>query len=363
MTTLGIDGHRLAGSRSGVGRYLTALLREWALTESPFDETVLFAPAGIDPDALPPTHPFRVEEISGRGSWAFHWGVGRAARHVDLLFCPSYAAPLTYRGPFVVTVHDTLSALMPLEPGLREGLRHRATRRSARRARHVLTGSESSRQDIGQVYGVPLTRVTVTPYGCGAEFFVPPVPGQGEDVRARYALSGVPFFLFVGKQASRRNLQVLIEAFAAARTRSGMPHVLVLTGAGRMPELVGADFVRVTGYVPEPDLHVLYHEAEAFVYPSSYEGFGLPVLEAMAAGTPVLTARNSSLVEVAGDGALLVDEPSRDALEEALARLLTDGELREQLAARGRERARQFPWSRTAAQTMTTLASASSTAR
>jgi glycosyltransferase involved in cell wall biosynthesis len=362
VTTLGIDGHRLAGSRSGVARYLSELLREWATAETPFDEIVVFVPTGTDSDALPPTHAFRVEEVSGEGSRAFHWRLGRAARHVDLLFCPSYAAPLAYRGAFVLTVHDALTTLMPLPADRRERLRHHATKRSARRALHVLTGSESSRRDICDVYGVPPTRVTVTPYGCGAEFFVPPTPARVVDVRGLYALAGVPFFLFVGKHARRRNLRVLIDAFAAARARSGAPHALVLVGAGPF-EPVGEDFVRVTGYVSEADLHALYHEAEAFVYPSSYEGFGLPVLEAMAAGTPVLTARNSSLVEVAGDAAVFVDEPRLDALEEALTGLLTDAGLRERLAVRGKERARQFPWSRTAAQTMTTLASASSTAR
>ena len=122
----------------------------------------------------------------------------------------------------------------------------------------------------------------------------------------------------------------------------------------------GRDFVRVTGYVPEQDLHVLYHEAELFVYPSSYEGFGLPVLEAMAAGTPVLTARNSALEEVAGDAALLVDEPRMDLLAGALAELLSDDALRQRLSERGRQRARLFPWSRTAADTMAVLAAVAS---
>ena len=118
--------------------------------------------------------------------------------------------------------------------------------------------------------------------------------------------------------------------------------------------------MRVTGYLPEDELHVLYHEADAFVYPSSYEGFGLPVLEAMAAGTPVLTARNSALVEVAGDAALFVAEPGRAQLAEALTALLKDDELRARLSEQGRQRARRFPWSRTAEETMTVLASVSS---
>ena len=338
-------------------------MREWADTETQFGEIVVFVPEGVAADALPPKHSFRVHELSGAGGAAFHWGLGRAARHVDLLFCPSYAAPLAYRGPFVVTVHDALSALMPPHPGLRQRLRHRSTRRSARRARHVITVSETSRRDVVEAYGVPQSRITAVPNGCGAEFFVPPTAAAAEDVRRRYSLAG-PFCLFVGKFARRRNLPTLVEAFAQARARAGMSHALVLAGESDAAEPLEdtPEFVRVTGYVPEQDLHVLYHEAEMFVYPSSYEGFGLPVLEAMAAGTPVLTARNSALVEVAGEAALLVDEPSRDLLADALTTLLTDAALRAQLSERGRQRARLFPWSRTASETMAVLAAVSSAA-
>jgi glycosyltransferase involved in cell wall biosynthesis len=369
VSVLGIDGHRLAGERSGVGRYIAELLREWARSDVPFAEVVVFVPAGVEADSLPPKHPFRVHEVAGTGGAAFHWTLGRAAaRDVDLLFCPSYAAPLAYRGPFVVTVHDALSALMPPHPGLRQRLRHRATRRSARKARHVITVSEASRRDVSRAYRVSLSDITAVPNGCGAEFFVPPTPALAEDVRARYSLTGVPFFLFVGKFARRRNLPTLVEAFADARSRVSTAHALVLAGENTFGEPVReaaaavglTDAVRLPGYVPEQDLHVLYHEADAFAYPSSYEGFGLPVLEAMAAGTPVLTARNSALVEVAGDAALLVDEPRRDLLADALAALLSDAPLRERLSGRGRQRARLYPWSRTAEETMAVLAAVSS---
>jgi glycosyltransferase involved in cell wall biosynthesis len=363
VSVLGVDGHRLTSSRSGVGRYVAELLREWATVETPFDEIAVFVPPGLDASALPPRHPYRVETLSGTGGLAFHWGLARAASGVDLLFCPSYAAPLAYRGPFVVTVHDALSALLPPEPGIRQRLRHRATARSAKSARRVITVSEASRVDVAREYGVPLSRVTAVPNGCGAEFFVPPTPAQAEDVRRRYRLDQVPFCLFVGKFARRRNLPVLAEAFEEARSRANVPHVLMLVGENSTDEpLSESERLRIPGYVPEHDLHVLYHEADAFVYPSSYEGFGLPVLEAMAAGTPVLTARNSALAEVAGDAALFVDDPTREQLAGALVTLLTDAALKERLSELGRQRARLFPWSRTAAETMDVLAAVSSAA-
>jgi glycosyltransferase involved in cell wall biosynthesis len=358
---LGIDAHRLAGDRSGVGRYVSELLREWSRASPPFDDVVVFVPDGLDDAMLPSGHPFTVRAIGGGGSVAFHWRLARAARHVDLLFCPSYAAPLAYRGPFVVTVHDALSALLPPQSGVRQRLRHHATARSARRARHVITVSEASRRDVCREYGVTPENVTAIPNGCGAEFFVPPTPAQAALVRAHYSLMEVPYCLFVGKHARRRNLPLLAEAFTAARLRTGAPHELVLVGENVAGEEIGetGSAVRVLGYVPEADLHVLYHEAELFVYPSSYEGFGLPVLEAMASGTPVLTARNSALEEVAGDAALLVDEPTKEALADALAQLLTDEALRERLSALGRQRARQFSWERTAHATMDVLVAAS----
>ena len=340
------------------------MLREWAGANTPFGEIVVFVPEDLQPESCLRVMRFPFTSCPGTGGLAFHWGLGRAARRVDLLFCPSYAAPLAYRGPFVVTVHDALSALMPPHPGLRQRLRHRSTRSSARRARHVITVSETSSRDIATAYGVPASRITAVPNGCGADFFVPPTAGAADDVRRRYSLDGSPFCLFVGKFARRRNLPTLVEAFAEARGRAGMSHALVLAGQSDAAEPLDdvPDFVRVTGYVPEQDLHVLYHEAELFVYPSSYEGSACPCSRPWPQAPPVLTARNSALVEVAGDATLLVDEPRRDLLADALTRLLTDAALRDQLAERGRQRARLFPWSRTATETMEVLAAVSSAA-
>ncbi len=166
---LGVDGHRLVGARTGVGRYVAELLGAWAAEPLPFDEVRVFVPPGT---AVPPPLTARVlPERAGLGAW-FHWTCGRAAsRETDLLFCPSYAAPLSYRGPFVVTVHDALTAFMPPGSGLRQRWRHEAIARSARRALHVITVSETSKRDIARLYAVDPDRITVVPNGCGEEFF------------------------------------------------------------------------------------------------------------------------------------------------------------------------------------------------
>ena len=362
---LGVDGHRLAGARTGVGRYLSELLLSWSAQTLPFDDVRVFVPPHV---VVPAQLKARVlPERLGIGAW-FHWTCARAAsREADLLFCPSYAAPLAYRGPFVVTVHDALTAFMPPGSGLRQRWRHEAIARSARRARHVITVSETSKRDIARFYGVASDRITVIPNGCANELFDEPSRDEVHAVRRAYGLDEAAFVLFAGKFARRRHVPTLVEAFADARAQTGHAHVLVLAGDDNVTAVREAaaragigSAVRTLGHVPDAHLRVLYHEAELFVYPSEYEGFGLPVLEAMASGTPVLTTRTSALVEIADDAALLVAGPVREALADGLVTLLSDVSLRERYAELGRARARLYSWQRTAERTMEILAAVSS---
>jgi glycosyltransferase involved in cell wall biosynthesis len=309
-------------------------------------------------------HPFELRVLPQQldpSLWT-HWTLARAANEVDLLFCPSYVAPLTYRRRFVVTIHDALPALMPAaNPSLRRRARVAAVRRTARRATAIVTPSESSKRDVERLYRIPAGRVRAIPLGVDQDFRQPVPPEVARALRERYRLGGDPFVLFVGKLARRRNLPMLVEAFADARRRLATPHRLVLAGAdplGIAPSLTALapdDALRLAGHVSEDDLRALFHEAEAFVYPSAYEGFGLPVLEAMAAGTPVLTIANSSLAEVAGDAALLLPEATRESLAVTLAQLLADPARRHELTKRGRARAALFSWRRTAQETLAVL--------
>jgi glycosyltransferase involved in cell wall biosynthesis len=224
----------------------------------------------------------------------------------------------------------------------------------------VYTVSQASRDDILRFY--PATdpeKVRVVPNAIDAELLEDPGEEEKERVRERYQIRG-RFVLFAGNVKPHKNLERLIRAFALVRAQAGRRDLrLVLIGDDvsryaslrRTAEEAGVrPDVRFFGFVPHRTLAALYRMAAAFAFPSLYEGFGLPPLEAMACGTPVLTSRISSLPEVVGDGALLVDPYSEEAIAEGLARILDDDELRQALVQRGRKRAEAFSWERSVRQ-------------
>jgi glycosyltransferase involved in cell wall biosynthesis len=275
-----------------------------------------------------------------------------------VLFCPSYVAPLTFRGKFVVTVHDAIHEVMPEAFPRRDRYRALLYRHSARRAALVVTGSEAARRDLIHHYGLPATRVRAIPLGADAL----PVGTDDACVRASLGLAATPFVLFVGKFTRRRRLMELVEMTAKLEA-AGRPHALVLVGddphgfplAERARELGIADRVRILGPLDDHEVAALYRAADVFIYPSEYEGFGLPVVEAMAAGTPVVTLDNTSLVEIAGGAAVLLPDANPLKMAAAVEDVLDDTTLRADLIARGRRRARGYTWSATADATLAAL--------
>jgi glycosyltransferase involved in cell wall biosynthesis len=345
-----IDGQRLTAERTGVGRCLESLLAEWAETELPLPETLVVL---RDPEGLRrvPDVPGLRAQVVGRGWPGLAWecfALGRVLRQGDLLFAPANLVPLFWRGPTVLVVYDTLPWVVPKSfPRTslwRFGWRYRL---AARRAGRVLVPSRATARDVTRVHGVPAGRLRVV-YPGPEPSFRPLRRGAPEIISARRSLGlgDDPFFLFVGKRSGRRNVPAVLEAFA--RHRQAHPgHRLVFVGPDSGVPLPGRDSaaaagILVAGHVDEPILSGLLGDAVALLYPSDYEGFGLPVVEALASGCAVVTLSNSALVESGGDAAWYIDRPTPDALAHAMHCLATDHTGRALRVARGLAHVQRF---------------------
>jgi len=220
---------------------------------------------------------------------------------------------------------------------------------SARRADHIITVSEYSKRAIASTYQIPEDRITVTHEAAGEEFAPLNKDRAREEIARTYGIED-NFILYLGRLQARKNLAALVEGYTRAR-RAGITHKLVLAGkqdslfapvVARIRELGLQGQVLLPGYVPAEDVPNFYNAADVFVYPSIYEGFGLPVLEAMACGTPVITSRGGALEEVAGAAALLVDPPDELAIAKALEIVLQNPEVRDELSLAGLKRSSEF---------------------
>jgi glycosyltransferase involved in cell wall biosynthesis len=281
---------------------------------------------------------------------------------VDLLHAMAFVGPLVAPCPFVVTVYDLSFLRYPeaFRPWNRWYL-SKLTAVSARRARRVIAISESTKRDVVHFLGVPADRVDVVYCGVGAGFR-PLSRGEVERFRCQ---QGLPdrFVLFLGTLEPRKNVEMLIRAYARWREADpDAPRLVVAGGKGWHYQQVFAiveglgltSEIVFPGYVSPGDLPLLYNAADLFVYPSRYEGFGLPVLEAMACGTPVVTSNVASLPEVAGDAAFLVPPDDETQLTESMRRAWGDASWRKEAVARGRSQAARFVWERTARETIET---------
>ncbi|MGQ9716465.1 MAG: glycosyltransferase family 4 protein [Anaerolineae bacterium] len=361
---IAIDYTAAVQQRAGIGRYtrelIGALLR---LPEAQSHRYTLFAAAGgrSVPVDLPLSSAVRLRFLPLSDEWAARlWHRARLpipvetfTGPVDLFYSPDFVLPPTLsRTRTLLTVHD-LSFLRYPDHFVPKLVRYleRVVPASVARAERVLADSEATRADLIRLLGVPPEKVEVLYSGVDARFRPEPESGEQERLRTRYGLDR-PYVLSVGTLQPRKNFVRLIRAFARLPATGrmlviagsrGWLYESVLEEAARHP-----DRVRVLGFVEDADLPALYRGADLFVFPSFYEGFGLPVLEAMACGVPVVCSGVSSLPEVAGDAALLVDPEDEEGLSQAMERVLEDEGLRQEMAARGRARAARFTWEQAA---------------
>ncbi len=359
---IGFEASALQGCKSGVGYYAENLLGGM-MAAAPEHDFMLFSNRDMREAWQPLSRETLYDDrfFPVRAAWmqAILPGTLRRVRP-DVCHFPNYLAPVAPGCPYLVTIHDMTLFITPRFHRFKKLVLDRTlVPHVARRAARIITVSKSARNDIVRYLKVPKEKVHVI-MNAVSPAFKPVVDKASLDaVCARYGLD-VPYVLYVGTIEPRKNLTRLIQAFAQLR-KAGLPHKLVLVGQqGWHCEPIYAEVEKqglqqdaiFTGYVPFDDLPALYSAAESMAFPSLYEGFGLPVLEAMACGTPVVTSASSSLAEVAGDAALLVDPFSVEEIASALRRIHSDRALAEELSYKGRERAAQFTWERAARATL-----------
>jgi glycosyltransferase involved in cell wall biosynthesis len=351
---IGIDARKLHDF--GIGTYIRNLLRQLARLDHTSEFVLLCRPD--DAPALSSLGPnFRaVLETAGNYSVSEQLRIPIALKRegVTLFHAPHYVLPPLVGCRSVVTIHDCIHLMFPQYLPNRFALRYARTSMSlaARRATRVLTVSESSKRDIIRFFGTRADKIDVIYNAYDERFGVEPREEDVVRVRERYQLHD-EFVLYAGNVKPHKNLERLIEAFHVVRNR-GLDHLkLVMIGdeiskyaalRRAVHRLQLHKYVRFLGYLPEETLAVMYRLAGVFVFPSLYEGFGLPPLEAMASGTPVVTSNVSSLPEVAGDAAVLVDPYNPDAIADGIYSVLTDERLRREMRHKGLARAAQFSW-------------------
>ena len=364
MTTterrIGVDASRLSsGPRTGTETYSFELLSALARMNPP-DSFELYLNADAPPADLPPLGSALCMPFPRL--WTHLRLSARMIRRPPaVLFVPAHVVPVVHPRS-VVTIHD-LGYLHFPDAHTRGDRRllDVTTRWSVRGASRVIAISDSTKTDLVNAYGVEHSKISVVPHGVGS-IFTPASSAEVDRVRARYGLRA-PYLLTVGTIQPRKNIGRQAAAMKILAD-AGLPHELAVAGGrGWLAEQVereiaasGADDrVRLLGYVEAADLPALYSGSDVFSFPSLHEGFGLPVLEAMACGTPVVTSCTSALPEVAGDAAVLVDPLDVKSIAVGYLSILENPGTADRLRARGAARAARFSWSRAAAETLAVL--------
>lgn len=360
---IGIDARELESNPRGVGRVLTGLLKEWNKDNRGHQFVLYFKNAVPGMEILDRPHyekkvvavpsPIRRNRV-----WEQIFLPAQIRRdRLDVFFSPSYTLPLAARCPAVVAVHDISYETHPEWFGLRQRLTLRwFARWSALRAARIVCCSNFTREEILRHYGSRLKdKVNVVYYAPDERLETAQTgPAAFDRIASKYKIKR-PYFLFVGSLLRRRNVPALLRAFQKAAAK--LPHHLVLIGnddelRGELQPLTRAlglqERVERLDYVTEEDLAVFYRSAFCLVHPSSYEGFALPIVEAMACGTPTIVADAQAMTEIADGAARVVAPFNEDGLAEAMTEIAENPKLREDLIEKGLARARKLSWAQTA---------------
>ena len=360
---IGIDASRVGtGHRTGTEQYSAQLLEALGRLDRR-NHYSLYVNSRQRPTLRLPTN-FHARLIPFPRLWTHaRLSLEMLGHAPDLLFVPAHVVPLAHPRT-VVTIHDLGYRAFPgAHPWRSRQYLDWSTRWSAAVARRIIVPSAATARDLHAAYGTPHEKIAVVPHGYHPRFRSLPTDEVAQRL-ARLSLTQ-PYILVVGTLQPRKNLALTLAAFERLCAQ-GFQHRLVLVGqrgwladpifaALNRPNSPAYDRIDITGYLPDDDLPLLYNGAAALAFPSLYEGFGLPALEALACGTPVLTSNTTSLPEVVGEAALTVDPLDADAIATGLLRLVSEPALRAELRTRGLAQAQKFSWQHAAEQTLAVL--------
>jgi glycosyltransferase involved in cell wall biosynthesis len=358
---VGIDIRSIFGERSGVGQYTYHLVKALAKVDRE-NGYLLYSKCAYDLDFLG-NDAFRVRIPKPR-LWKLWTQVSvpidTRRLGIDVFHGTNFMVPRFATVPTVATVHDLTAQLFPSTHTIYNRFVQRIVPFTLGRCKCIITGSQNTKRDIISHFQIDEGKITVIPYGVSDAFEKRQDRAYLGEIRKKLGLPS-RYILYVGTLEPRKNLPFLINAFARLKKEEHLDHRLVLAGARgwryrqifrTIEERNLVKDVLTLGYVRQEDLPGLYTMADLFVYPSLYEGFGLPPLEAMACGVPVITSNSSSLPEVVGNAAMTFDPRDSRGLVEKMRTLMGDEELRRSYIEQGSIRARQFTWERTARETL-----------
>ncbi len=377
--TIGLDAHNLEGQRTGVGRYLINLLFQWNKFDLPKElGFILYFKKEIPKDLDLSDSLFKKKLLQASFGWqsnAFfiHYLLPRAAQRdkVDILFCPGYIAPIFYQGKITLALHDIIYQARPelySWPSIFDRiLLKKVSQISAQKAKIIFTPSEFTRQEVLKHYQVDSNKVFNVPLAADESFKKISDQSQIAQIKKKYQIKD-KFIFYIGSIFNRRHLPEVIEAFEKIAPRLTNYQFLII-GANhtspfvdidglieRVNKKLGRQAILRQDYLSGPDLVTLYNAADLLVWLSDYEGFGLPVLESMACGAPVITSPLTSIPEVAGQAAIYVqDSKNIKEISQAIYQGLTDQPLRQDLISRGLEQAQKFSWPECAQKTLDAL--------
>lgn len=360
---VGLDGDTLGRKRTGDESYLASLMRGLNRVDSDNDYVVYVRDAEAVKPSFPDFPRFDFRRVAPSSIWlrfpfGFPWALRRDP--VDLLHA-QYFAPPAAGCPIVLTVHDISFAVHPEFFTLKDKMLLGAlVPWSARRSAHVITDAEFTKSEMVRVLGLDPERIAVIPLAADRRYRA---MDQEACRKTIYERHNCPqgFFLYIGTLQPRKNVETLVRAYALFRRQSGAGHKLLIVGKPKykfdavfdaIKDSGYSDDIIFTGFVEDDDLPVYYNAASAFVFPSRYEGFGLPPLEAMACGTPVIASNASCIPEVVGDAALLAHPDDVDAFAEAMVKTISDTAVSDEMRRKGLEKAAEYDWDRTARETV-----------